>query len=112
MEAPKVINRFLHELAIRPLLSSIYSRTKSVVLLVRLCCGIDVSFHTLGVPFFQLAHVAYDLSYFPFIQKCVYCSDKSAVKSMTFYGGHEGSSVYVPGRDDSVDEIMREWEHK
>uniref|UniRef100_A0A9J2P5P1 Inositol polyphosphate-related phosphatase domain-containing protein n=1 Tax=Ascaris lumbricoides TaxID=6252 RepID=A0A9J2P5P1_ASCLU len=43
---------------------------------------------------------------------CLAESDKSAVKSMTFYGGHEGSSVYVPGRDDSVDEIMREWEHK
>ncbi|VDK48225.1 unnamed protein product [Anisakis simplex] len=32
--------------------------------------------------------------------------------SMTFYGGPEGSSVYVAGRDDSVDEIMHEWEHK
>uniref|UniRef100_A0A914ZV98 Inositol polyphosphate-related phosphatase domain-containing protein n=1 Tax=Parascaris univalens TaxID=6257 RepID=A0A914ZV98_PARUN len=74
-----------------------------------LCCGIDVSFHILKVPFFSLCMLRMILL---FIQKYVCCSDKSAVKSMTFYGGHEGSSVYVPGRDDSVDEIMREWEHK
>uniref|UniRef100_A0A0N5AB20 IPPc domain-containing protein n=1 Tax=Syphacia muris TaxID=451379 RepID=A0A0N5AB20_9BILA len=33
---------------------------------------------------------------------------------MTFYESHEGSSrsSYIPGRDDAVDEVMREWEHR
>lgn len=33
---------------------------------------------------------------------------------MTFYEGHEGSSrsTYVPGRDETVDQVMREWEHR
>ncbi|VDD95206.1 unnamed protein product [Enterobius vermicularis] len=33
---------------------------------------------------------------------------------MTFYESHEGSSrsTYIPGRDEAVDEVMREWEHR